>query len=406
LFGLLIIFLPSQLGKHFWPSFAYIGGLRIDYLSPTLYFLDFVIILLLTVALFGKNRQINLKKLFFKKYYPLFVSILFFLFLVFANIVNSKRPILSLYSWIRLAELAAVFLYLKNADNQKVKIIYKLLPITLIYTSLIAIIQFIKQGSIGSLVYWLGERNLSMSTPGVAKAAIGGELFFRPYGTFSHPNALAGFLLIATILVTFNRLKNNNLSVLYLSILFFSLLAIFISYSQINLILAVGIFVFIFLEKRIKNIFFASFLSSLLIISVLLILPLEKESINQRIFLNKRSISLTKQNLITGVGFGNFIPSLDQDKKYQSDFSSPYFYFQPVHNIYLLVLAETGLIGFLIFIWFCYKSTRMSLRKKNKAIAIGLMAILILGLVDHYWLTLYQNRLLFTLLLSLAWRRR
>ena len=43
-FYLLILFLPTQLGKHFWPNFSYVYGVRIDYLSPTLYFTDILII--------------------------------------------------------------------------------------------------------------------------------------------------------------------------------------------------------------------------------------------------------------------------------------------------------------------------------------------------------------------------
>src|SRR6266704_691714 len=51
LFSLLILFLPTQFGKHFWPSFSIIQGIRVDYLSPTLYFTDILIILLFLVWL-------------------------------------------------------------------------------------------------------------------------------------------------------------------------------------------------------------------------------------------------------------------------------------------------------------------------------------------------------------------
>ena len=42
---LLILFLlliPTQLGKHFWPDWSSVLGIRIDYLSPTLYLVDIV----------------------------------------------------------------------------------------------------------------------------------------------------------------------------------------------------------------------------------------------------------------------------------------------------------------------------------------------------------------------------
>src|SRR3989338_9410931 len=46
LFFLTLLFLPTQLGRHFWPSFSYILGIRTDYLSPTLYLTDILILLL------------------------------------------------------------------------------------------------------------------------------------------------------------------------------------------------------------------------------------------------------------------------------------------------------------------------------------------------------------------------
>src|SRR3990167_1091437 len=46
---LALLFLPTQLGKHFWPDFSYIYSLKIDYLSPTLYFWDILVVGLLVV---------------------------------------------------------------------------------------------------------------------------------------------------------------------------------------------------------------------------------------------------------------------------------------------------------------------------------------------------------------------
>jgi len=33
-----LLFLPGQLGKHWWPKWSLISGVRVDWLSPTLYF--------------------------------------------------------------------------------------------------------------------------------------------------------------------------------------------------------------------------------------------------------------------------------------------------------------------------------------------------------------------------------
>ncbi len=61
---------------------------------------------------------------------------------------------------------------------------------------------------------------------------------------------------------------------------------------------------------------------------------------------------------------------------------------QPVHNIYLLILSETGIFGVLGFAYLLLKS------KKN----LPLFILLFLGLFDHYPLTLQTGLLLWLLI--------
>src|SRR5258708_5835258 len=44
-----LLLLPTQFGRHFWPDFAFVQGQRSDYLSPTIYFTDIFITLLLLI---------------------------------------------------------------------------------------------------------------------------------------------------------------------------------------------------------------------------------------------------------------------------------------------------------------------------------------------------------------------
>ena len=45
LFFLFLLFLPTQLGKHFFLDFSYLSGVRVDYLAPTIYLTDTIIFL-------------------------------------------------------------------------------------------------------------------------------------------------------------------------------------------------------------------------------------------------------------------------------------------------------------------------------------------------------------------------
>ena len=55
---LTILFLPTQLGKHFWPQFSFVYSLPIDYLSPIFYFWDLLVIALWIVFLIS-GKHIN-----------------------------------------------------------------------------------------------------------------------------------------------------------------------------------------------------------------------------------------------------------------------------------------------------------------------------------------------------------
>src|SRR5260221_1150 len=82
LFTLFIVLLPVQLGLHFWPDWALVSGIRVDYLAPVIYLTDLIVIALLAVvfaALWNfwspqctggiSGGELNLSLLFQEKYY-------------------------------------------------------------------------------------------------------------------------------------------------------------------------------------------------------------------------------------------------------------------------------------------------------------------------------------------------
>jgi len=113
----------------------------------------------------------------------------------------------------------------------------------------------------------------------------------------------------------------------------------------------------------------------------------------------KNSLQLIKTHPALGVGLGNFIPA-------QLELSFPrgqYNFLQPVHNIYLLVASETGLIGLVVFmVMVVYLIKKLIKNLSYLSILYILYAILLLGLFDHYWLTLQQNMLLAALVVGIG----
>src|SRR5205823_4369410 len=126
---------------------------------------------------------------------------------------------------------------------------------------------------------------------------------------------------------------------------------------------------------------------------------LSEESVIQRQLLVNASWQMITEKPILGVGLGNFLPTLARIQKPLS----LGLYLQPVHNIFLLIFAETGIAGLAFFLWFLaktYSHLFLLIRKEKYArklslcFSLILSSALLLGLFDHYFLTLQQGQLL------------
>ena len=76
----------------------------------------------------------------------------------------------------------------------------------------------------------------------------------------------------------------------------------------------------------------------------------DNRALSDRIFYNNVSRETISDNFITGSGPGAFIFQID---RYLERNNIPqnleHWEYQPVHNIYLLICSEIGIIGFVIF---------------------------------------------------------
>ena len=144
---LLILLLPSQLAYHFWPSWSLVYGIRVDYLSPTLYLTDLIIL-----GLFLTSRL--------RVRVPLFIIIFSVL-----NILISSFPLLTIYKWLRLLEYFWLFKYLtlkiaREARQSRFKLSREARSV------LRDKLKILNSPSYGQAL-WLGV-NLQYSTPSVA----------------------------------------------------------------------------------------------------------------------------------------------------------------------------------------------------------------------------------------------
>ena len=402
---LFLLLIPTQLGKHFWPDWSYVLGIRIDYLSPTLYLLDIIWILLLI-----SNFQFlisNWRKFFnFKTLVVLgFVGI---------NILMAVNPWVAVYKWLRLGQFLITFFYFKKNKALIKEKLVKVIPCWIILESLLAVAQMAKNGSLNGWFYWLGERSFTFNTIGVAQISMLGRGLIRAYGTFSHPNSLAGFLLVSLLLWFFikgGRAQDPPLQKVFWWLVFWlGLLGIFVSGSRtiwlLTLILILG-----FVVKNIKNKIKAVTLILLFLGIIFFGFKLvnmeyqlsdflggwDADGIGKRTQLISAGVKMFKESPVFGVGLGNFLVRLPEFQK-----NNGIFWLQPVHNILLLIISEVGLFGLIILI----SNFQFLISNKKKKIdlifKIIFGVILISGMVDHYWLTLPQNVWLLVVVLGIV----
>ena len=155
---LLIILLPTQLGKHFFFDFSYINGIRVDYLAPTLYLTDIIIIVLILFY-----RKIIVNYIIQNSQTIKITSIL-----ILVNILLSQQSIIALYSWLKLIEVYFLYIIIINSKINS-QVILKCFLVGAAVSFFLAIYQLYFRHSFNGIFYWLGERNFTISTIGLPK---------------------------------------------------------------------------------------------------------------------------------------------------------------------------------------------------------------------------------------------
>jgi O-antigen ligase len=368
--------------------------------------------------LFEKRKEI--KKAFSK----IQLTAVFLLFL-FLGIMQSNSPDAGLYGLIKLLEYIILFSYTaKNFRKLSSGILLSTFITGILLESFLTVAQYINQGAIGGAFYLLGERTFNAQTPGIANASINGQLFLRPYATFSHPNILAGYLFIfMSLVVLYSRtrfFKHQNVFV-YFSLVCGSI-ALFLTMGRVAIfawaLFLISLTAHSFWKKTrmdsskkgylhiLKN--KTIILITLTAVVFILTFPaglrlfqfnLSDRSIVQREQLAKDSFAMFQENPALGVGLNNFLVNVaDIQKENKED-----LLIQPVHNIYLLVLSQTGIIGLIFSLYFIIKTFKVSEKITNIELPVLFLLILILGLFDHYLLTLQQGQIMLTIIVGLLW---
>lgn len=379
---LFFAFLPTQLGTFFFVPYTFLSGIRIDYLAPALYFTDILALLLILLHLPSLLILRRQRRLWW-------IGLI-----VLASAIMSLNISVGGYRLLKALEAlfvgVVVFQYARTNMALLTRIAVPAFLAGAIFELVLVVLQLIQKGSIQGVFYWFGERAMTLSTPDVARASLAGKLFLRPYGTFSHPNSLAGFyLLVYVFFLTwpqakrYIRMRGALLAICMLLILFsFSKTAI-ITFATLNLL----IFMNVLIKGKCKICGISRVLTLVVLAWIFSSSQGDPLSIEKRLWLVDSAFQIISSNALLGVGPGNYLIA-------QHEFPIPYatFFLQPVHNIVVLFIAELGVVGGGAIIALLYKPFVWLVQQRMFRYCFAV--VLITGMMDHHWLTLQQNILL------------
>jgi O-antigen ligase len=363
---------------------------------------------------------------------------------------SQYRP-LAIYRFLTFTEIvlfaAIVVKYLKNSNW------LKMTPFALVlsglFQSLLGIAQFVHNASLG--FHFLGESIIGPNIDGVAKILINGEKHIRAYGTFPHPNILAGFLIIPLFLIIAELISRRFLSKsmakhskgleagtaatedfqqeivsyetipgliptsflwLSLSVTGFGFVLTFSRSAFLGLFF--GLLIYIFLIAPTRNLVqkfksYYKFPVTWTILLALMIIALlnttsffSNQSLQERQLYQDVSYETISGSPIRGIGAGQFILN---EHKLHPDLEA--WQYQPVHNVYLLIFSELGIVGFILFILLVVSflfitnlsdsASRENCLLTNYLFCCIVFSFLVISFFDHYFWDIKQGMFVFAL---------
>ena len=348
-----------------------------------------------------------------------------FMCVVFFSMTFSSFAVIAAGMILHLLVASLLFLFLCD-ERTKLDSVLKAFLLGLIAPCVLGWSQYLT-GFSPALKY-LGLAEKHVDTAGVAVVATNAFRSLRAYGSFPHPNIFGGYLTVgilllawfaqsaksikqsvpfvcllilftSTFILTFSRSAWLALTIASLSILAFRYqrnresrttllpspakgkydgVSRFIPRNTVPF-LTCGLFTILLTVGILQSHVLARFNPSL---------HVEATSIDERIAQYKTFGNVFAINPMLGVGPGSYIFGLESMMKGQ-----PSYAYQPIHNTFLLILTELGVVGFGAFvfwmmqiakwIWFFKKTT-------GGMFAIGLASILcIIGFFDHYLFSMW-----------------
>ncbi len=282
--------------------------------------------------------------------YEIVLWILLLLFVINAGVMAllNGNWVLFIFFTVRVIEAVIIYEF----------VVRKILPETTVIRILLAaaLLQFVwgwlqwKLNHSLSLSFF-GESVIGPDIMGVAKTdLVGGIKQIRPYGSFLHPNILAGYLM-AIMFISLPYLKKYRLA-FWLVVLTG---AIFFTRSLAASVVTLACFILIIIFSFVRSAQTQKHITLLVLLLFFLTnawffvnsssLSSADSSLQERLDQNVMSHEMFLNNP-SGVGVSNYTLEME---KYSAEKLQPWG-FQPVHNTYFLILNEVGIQGLVLLL--------------------------------------------------------
>ena len=334
---------------------------------------------------------------------------------VFVSLFLAHDQVLAFYRYLLFLEAIGLFYILREGTLSrnyeesaldKIKVIYVLLSSVFLQACL-GIYQFLTQSSFAYKYLGLAAHN--PENLGVAVIETASGRYLRAYGGFDHPNILGGVLAISIILVAFLLVKkkvlNSNREVfesIFLFIFyFFGIFALFFTFSRAAWIaFSFGLLILLISLIVKKDRWMIGRFLALIFFSVILLFivgnpykdllkvridantRLEQKSLNEREAYFWQAKDLIQRNPLFGVGIGNYTETLND----REIIKQPAWVNQPVHNSFLLILSENGVVSLIFFVGFL---VCLIIKDRREVYSWAIFAtLIILMMLDHWFISL------------------
>jgi putative inorganic carbon (HCO3(-)) transporter len=349
---ILTFVVPLYVGRDFFSRPEHVGELN----AMGIYLIDVLVVVLLMIYLARLAiRQARVQFFAFTT-----VPALAWLVATGFSLANARDTDIAAIQMIAMGKLFLLYLVVANSveDGEDVKWVVGGLFLGVLCQALLGSYQGITKHPLG--LSFLGE------TPQLMQQRLGQRLVYRPQGTLSQPNDYAMYLSTAmpfALALLFSRVRRLYKAAAGI-VLCVGVLGSVFSLSRGGWIdVVIGIAVVLMLASRRRRLkIHNSLLIAGAILSILLVLTIsrqdlivgrlttdDKGSAFSRVVLAEGSLVIIQDYPLLGVGLNNYTLFMPQyDRASFQIWQGP----AVVHNIFLLITAETGLIGLAAFLLF------------------------------------------------------